>query len=120
MDLNIGPLALRFYSGDNWSHAELALVTNRNGGQARRETALRAGFKSEHLIEAVGTDNPADTFEDPRTGTLYFGRIVQTPAGVYTLSAKEVYTRSLYEKACKEGLQQAELATAALEPVAAA
>ena len=120
MDLNIGPLALRVYSGDNWSHAELAFITNRHGGKARRETALRGGFKSEHLIDAVGTDNPADTFEDPGTGTLYFGRIVQTPAGVYTLSAKEVYTRALYEKACKQGLQQAEQATAALETSLAA
>jgi hypothetical protein len=116
MDLNLGPFALRLYSGDNWSHVELALVTNRNGGQARRETALRGGFKSEHLIEAIGTDNPADSFEDPRTGTLYFGRIVQTPSGTYTVSAKQVYTRCLYETACKQGLQQAEAATAALEP----
>lgn len=120
MDLNLGPFALRAYSGDNWSHLELAFITNRKGGMARRETALRGGFKSEHLIELVGTDNPADVFEDPSTGTPYFGKVVQGPAGTYVISAKEVYTRALYEKACKQGLQQAEAATASLQAAPAA
>lgn len=108
---DLGPLSFRLYSGQNWTHAELAFVTNRNGGMARRETAINAGFKSEHLIDALGKENPADTFECPDTGTLFFGKIVQTPTGMHTISAKEVYTRALYERACKQGLQQAEQAT---------
>jgi hypothetical protein len=112
---DLGPLSFRLYSGENWTHAEVAFVTNRNGGMARRETAAHVGFKSEHLLDAVGKQNMADSFEDPDTGTLHFGKIVQTPTGVYTISAKEVYTRALYERACKQGLNQAEQATAQIE-----
>jgi hypothetical protein len=111
MDLNFGPFSARFYSGSNWTNYELALVFNRNGGMARRENAMRLGFKSESLIDAVGKDNPADSFECPETGTLYFGKIVQAPTGVYTISAKEVYTKALYTKAVKHGLAAAETAT---------
>ncbi len=111
MELNLGPISARLYSGSNWTHAELAWVTNRNGGMARRETAINAGFKSEHLLDAVGKDNPADSFECPETGTLYFGKIVQTPTGVYAISAKDVYTKALYTKAVKHGLAAAETAT---------
>jgi hypothetical protein len=114
MELNLGPLALRLYSGSNWTHAEAAWVSNRNGGMARRETAINAGFKSDHLTDMVGTDNPADTFECPDTGTLHFGKIVQTPTGVYAITAKEVYTKALYTKAVKHGLAAAETATEAV------
>jgi hypothetical protein len=116
MELNLGPISARLYSGKNWTHAELAFVSNRNGGQARRETAVSAGFKSDHLIDMVGKDNPADTFECPETGTLYFGKIVQTPTGVYAISAKDVYTKSLYTKVVKEGLAAAETATTPPQP----
>ena len=109
--LDLGPLSFRLYSGKNWTHAEVAFVTNRNGGMARRETAINAGFKSEHLIELAGTENPADKFICPTTGQEIFGRIVQTPTGVYTISAAEVYTRNLYAKAVKEGLRAASDAT---------
>lgn len=114
MDLNLGPIAIRFYSGHNWTHSELAWVTNRNGGKARRETAVRAGFKSEHAIELVGQDNPADSFICPSTGQTFHGKIVQTPTGVYAISAADVYTKSLYTKAVKQGLQAAESATSEL------
>lgn len=117
MELNLGPLSLRLYSGTNWTHAEAAWVSNRNGGMARRETAINAGFKSDHLTEALGKDLPSDTFECPDTGTLYFGKIVQTPTGTYVVSAKDVYTKAIYEKACKQGLQNAEAATAVLQGV---
>ena len=116
MELNLGPISARLYSGSNWTHAELAWVTNRNGGKARRETAINAGFKSEHLIDMVGKDLPSDTFECPETGTLFFGKIVQTPTGTYVISAKDVYTRAVYERVCKEGLQEAEKVTSELEP----
>lgn len=111
MELNLGPISARLYSGTNWTHAELAWVSNRNGGMARRETAINAGFKSEHLLDAVGKDNPADSFECPETGALFFGKICQSPTGVYAISAKEVYTKSLYTKAVKHGLAAAETAT---------
>lgn len=115
MELNLGPLSLRLYSGSNWTHAEAAWVTNRFGGAARRETAINAGFKSDHLTELVAKDNPADVFECPDTKTLFFGKVVQTPTGVYMLSAKEVYTKSLYTKAVKQGLAAAEASTAATD-----
>ena len=111
MELNLGPISARLYSGSNWTHAELAWVSNRNGGMARRETAINAGFKSDHLTEMAGKDNPADTFECPDTGILYFGKIVSSPTGVYAISAKEVYTKTLYTKAVKHGLAAAETAT---------
>ena len=119
MELNLGPLSLRLYSGTNWTHAEAAWVSNRNGGMARRETAINAGFKSDHLTEALGKDNPADSFACPDTGSLFFGKIIQTPTGVYAISAKEVYTKSLYTKAVKHGLAAAESATESV-PAAAA
>lgn len=111
MELNLGPISARLYSGSNWTHAELAWVSNRNGGMARRETAINAGFKSDHLTEMAGKDNPADTFECPDTGILYFGKIVSSPTGVYAISAKEVYTKTIYTKAVKHGLAAAETAT---------
>lgn len=119
MELNLGPISARLYSGSNWTHAELAWVSNRNGGMARRETAINAGFKSDHLTDIAGKDLASDTFECPDTGTLYFGKLVQTPTGTYVISAKEVYTRAVYEKACKEGLKQAESATTAIGAQAA-
>lgn len=122
MDLNLGPISLRLYSGQdrgkNWTHLEAAWVTNRHGGKARRETAVAASFKSEHLLEMTGKENPADTFTCPDTGTTFYGRIVQTPTGVYAISATDVYTKSLYTKAVKEGLTAAEVATAKIDPAA--
>lgn len=111
MDLSIGPVDIRAYGGNNWSHFELAWVTNRHGGKARRETNLKAGFKSDHLIDVVGKDNPADTFECPETGTLYFGRLVQAGNTIHAISARDVYTKALYQKAVKDGLALAEKAT---------
>jgi hypothetical protein len=120
MKFQLGPLDFRFYQGtDNdhsWTNAEIAFVTNRHGGKARRETAIRAGVRSDHLVDMIGKDLASDTFECPETGTLYFGKIVQTPTGTYVISAKDVYTRAVYERACKEGLKLAEQATAGLEP----
>ncbi len=114
MELNLGPISARLYSGRHWTHPERAWVSNRNGGMARRETAINAGFKSDHITDMVGRDNPADTFEDPATGTLYFGKIVSSPTGVYAISAKEVFTKTLYTKAVRHGLAAAETATEAV------
>lgn len=117
MEFNIGPVDFRLYSGDNWTHGEIAWVSNRNGGMAYRETAIRAGFKSDHLTDVIAKDNPADVFECPESGTAYFGKILQTPTGTYVISAKEVYTKAIYERACKQGLANAQQATAELQPV---
>lgn len=114
MNIEFGPFAFRLFSGENWTSVELAMATNKNGGMARRETALRGSFKSDHLLEALSKDLPSDTFTCPETGTTYYGKIAQTPTGTYVISAKEVYTRAIYERACKEGLKQAEAATASL------
>ena len=111
MELNLGPLSLRLYSGDNWTHAEAAWVSNRFGGAARRETAINAGFKSDHLTEMIAKDNPADSFTCPDSGTQVFGKVVQTPTGTYVLTAKEVYTKGLYTQAVKQGLAAAEAST---------
>jgi hypothetical protein len=110
MDINLGPVFFRCFSGDNWTSLELGFATNANGGMARRETKLRGSFNSEHLIEALGQDNPADQFTAP-DGKVYYGRIHQTPSGVYTISAREVFTRSLYEQAVKTGLREAQEST---------
>lgn len=123
MNIELGPFALRVFSAENWTSFELAVATNKNGGMARRETAVRGSFKSEHLLDACSQENPADSFTAP-DGTVYYGRIQQTPTGVYMISAKEVYTKTLYEKAVKQGLLQAQQATdkvtnKVLEPVAA-
>lgn len=121
MNLSLGPLRFRAFSGENWSHIELACVTRPEGGLARRETAVRAGFKSEHAIASLGADNPADTFECPTTGTLYFGKIVKQGNSVHAISAKQVYTSALMTKvekaATAAGLKAAEEAKLAI-PVA--
>lgn len=126
--INLGPATARVFVYDNYTSLELAWVSNRFGGMARRETAIRGSFKSDHILEAVGKDNPADTFTCPDTGVISYGKIMEGPGGVYTLSAKEVYTKSLFTRAVKAGLRSAEDATnrveattsqAAPEPVAA-
>jgi len=115
MELNLGPICLGIYSGDNWTSIHAGFITNREGGMAARETAIRASFKSDHLTEIIGRDNPADTFECPDTSTLFFGRIIQTPTGTYCVTAKEVYTKALYTKAVKRGLQEASASTAVVD-----
>jgi hypothetical protein len=110
MNLELGPIALRVFSADNWTSLELAFASNKNGGMARRETSIRGSFKSEHLLEMTATENTADSFTAP-DGKVYYGRIQQTPTGVYSISSKEVYTASLYRDAVKNGLRRAEVAT---------
>jgi hypothetical protein len=121
MNLSLGPLRFRAFAGDNWSSVELAYVSRDEGGLARRETAVRAGFKSEHAIASLGADNPADTFECPNTGTLYFGKLVKQGNAVHAISAKQVYTAALMAKVEKDataaGLRAAEEAKLAI-PVA--
>lgn len=113
MQLNIGPLVLRHFSGDNWSSTELAFATNPKGGMARRETAVRVGFKSDHLIAGLGRDNPNDRYVTP-DGNIVFGKISFTPGGgVHVLSAAQVYAASLQRQAIKAATEEA----ANLQPI---
>jgi len=107
-----GPVDLRCYQGTHeedskWTTFELAFVTNREGGLARRETGVRLGFRSDHLTEATGRENPADTFTDPVSGQIFTGKIVSAPTGVYAITAKEIYTAWLLDEARQNGLTDA-------------
>lgn len=99
MEINLGPVAFRFYGGDNWSFAEVAFITGRNGGLARRETSIHGAFRSEHLIDVLGKDNPHDTYICPE-GKTFYGKVTTTPGGgVNVLSAQQVYALQLRNKA---------------------
>lgn len=112
MNINLGPISFRAYADtEGYSNFVLGFTTNRHGGDAARETAIRAGFKSEHITQWIGEKNLADKFEDPATGTLYFGRFCKTPTGVFYINAKSVYMQALYQRAVRSGLEAAEQAT---------
>lgn len=104
MKLSLGPLDIRFYSGQNWSNLELAFVTARKGGMAQRETAVKTGFKSDHLLEVFGEDNPADTL---KVGdTTFTGKAV---AGIdgdkHVITAEQVAARVQRAEALKAAEQ---------------
>ena len=108
MKFSLGPIDIRFYSGQNWSNFELALVTARKGGMAQRETAVRTGFKSEHLIEVFGEDDPTDAFT-AADGSTYYGRTVKAVDGdAYRVPAEQVYARQQRTEAVRQGLLHAE------------
>jgi hypothetical protein len=66
MELDLGPFSFRcFATRDGHTRYQLAFVTNRTGGDAYRESTLEASVRSDHLLEAVGRQNPADSFTDP-------------------------------------------------------
>lgn len=101
----IGPIELRFganETGVNWTDATIAFVTNRNqSGLSTRETAIRASFKSDHLLEMIGEEDLSST--KVVNGTTYHGRRVSGPDGkVYTLTADQVAAKAEYAKAMKE------------------
>jgi hypothetical protein len=111
--LALGPIELRTYSnvtGRNWTDFEFAFVTGRTkAGFAERETALRTSFKSDHLLEAFGEDNPDDQVSV--NGTTYLGK---TAAGFdgkdHVLTAQQVSAKAEYLKACKEAKAAAQRA----------
>jgi len=104
---NLGPLAIRQFSGDNWSHLEVAFRTNGKGGMAARETAVQVGFKSEHLIQTIGKDNPNDKYITPE-GNVVFGKISITPGGgVHVISAAEIFAAGIHQKTIQDGLAKA-------------
>ena len=113
MELALGPIDICFYSGSNWSSFKLGFVTNRDGGAARRESAIRGSFKSEHLIEAVGTENTADVAII--NGKTYHGRVVQGLDGPHVLTALQVAARHEYQNTLKQQKRNAVKAAADVE-----
>lgn len=100
--LSFGPLEFRTRTTGNWTEVDFAFVTDRTkSGWATRETAIRTGFKSEHLLELTGEEDPTDTVTID--GTTYCGRVAKGIDGqVHRLSAKHVATKAAYRKALKE------------------
>ena len=106
-ELSLGPVSLRASGGDNWSLFDLAFTSNKNAGMAARETAIRLGFKSEHLLALAGTDNANDTYVTPAGDTVY-GKVSITPGGaVHVLTAQQVYAETVRAKATQAGLKEA-------------
>jgi hypothetical protein len=103
--ITLGPIELRFNanaSGVNWTDVELAFITDRNqAGFAARETALRAGFKSEHALEILGEDDTTSTAV--LNGTTYHGkRIAGADGQSYVLTAEQVAAKAEYVKAMRQ------------------
>lgn len=103
------PVQLHAYSGDNWSHFKVSFVGGRNEDGTQRETALQAGFKSDHLVELVGEENAAD--KAVVNGVTYFGRTVRGIDGdIHQLSALQVAARCEHQKALKQARKTADQA----------
>lgn len=124
--LSFGPLEFRIFSGDtavldpkadaqpnrtaNWTDLEFAVVTDRSeAGFATRETALRTGFKSEHLLEAIGEDDTSDI--KVVNGTTYHGkRSAGFDGKDHVLTAEQVAARAEFRKAMRESRNSAKRA----------
>jgi hypothetical protein len=99
-------IQLHAYSGDNWSHFKACVVTGYGIDGVQRETALQAGFKSDHLLEALGEENSADVATV--NGTTYYGRTVRAINGdTHRISAIQVAARVEHNKALKTATQAA-------------
>jgi hypothetical protein len=115
--ISIGPFEFRafsVYDSDyperaNWTELEFAFVTGRKDGIAVRETAIKAGFKSDHIIETFGEDNPMDSIDI--NGTTYYGKVIPSmdKDKPYFLSALQVGTRAVYLKQLQEARKQAKV-----------
>lgn len=105
--LDIGPFSARIGGGQGWSQLDLSFWTNRNAGMAARETAVRLGFKSDHLLALTGKKNPNDSYVTPEGETVY-GRISITPGGaVHVLSAAQVYAEQVRRNAISGAIDAA-------------
>ncbi len=112
--LDLGPFSARIGGGQGWSQLDLSFWTNRNAGMAARETAVRLGFKSDHLLELTGQNNPHDTYITPAGDTVY-GKVAITAGGaVHVLTAQQVYAEQVRKDATKAGLSAASGAAAAI------
>lgn len=116
MQLSLGPLELRFFSGQNWSTFEVGLITARKAGQAQRETTLRSSFKSEHLLGILGEEDPTDQLTTPN-GEVFYGRVSPGIDGdAHAIPAEAVYAAHLRKQALREAAKQARIANAAAVP----
>jgi hypothetical protein len=106
------PIEIHAYSGNavpggnNWSFFKASLVTGADAGLVRRETAVQAGFKSEHLLELVGEDDPTDTHTTP-DGTTYTATVWGED---HRLSAQQVAARAEHRAAIRAASEQAKAA----------
>lgn len=109
------PIEIHAYSGsagpgdNNWSFLKASLVTGRDAGLVRRETAVQAAFKSEHLLELVGEDDPTDTYTTP-SGTTYTATVWGED---HRLSAQQVAARAEHQAAIRAASKQAKVAAQA-------
>tara|TARA_B100001996_G_scaffold184471_1_gene141043 strand:+ start:633 stop:1118 length:486 start_codon:yes stop_codon:yes gene_type:complete len=104
--LEFGPLDVDYLAGSNWTKFRLMLVTNRNCDKARRETGVELGFKSEHLLDVVGVDNPADSFV--HEGQTYYGLIYKLGKAVHSLSAEQRFSSQLAKQVAEMSPQDKE------------
>jgi hypothetical protein len=110
MKLSLGPIDIRFYSGQNWSTFEVGLVTARKAGMAQRETALRTSFKSDHLLEVFGEEDPTDQITTP-DGEVFCGRVTPGIDGdAHVIPAEAVYAAHLRRQALREAAKVAKAA----------
>ncbi len=119
-ELRVGPLEIRRFSSERWSYLEALIVRNRHGGKMRREDGLRAGFKSDFVIETYGIKDPDDVLVDPDTGAKTYGLMITQGEEVYKISASEVAAKNLGERLQKEARQEANQAALRLDPEVAA
>ena len=103
----LGPLEADYLVGNNWSRFRLMFVTNRHAGKARRESGVELGFKSEHLLDLIGVEDPYDVVVNEKTGTKTYGLMLKYGKAIYKLTAeqraaeqltKDVHKMSLDEK----------------------
>lgn len=115
--ISLGPIEFRAFTSydsdyperSNWTELEFAFVTGRKDGIAVRETAIKAGFKSDHVIDMFGEDNPNDSVEI--NGTTYYGKTMPSmdKGKPYYLSALQVGTRAVHNKQLQEARKQAKV-----------
>jgi hypothetical protein len=116
MQISLGPIDIRYFSGQNWSTFEVGLVTARKAGHAQRETTLRTSFKSDHLLELLGEEDPTDQYIAPG-GEVFCGRVCAGIDGdAHTLSAEAIYAGHLRKQALREAAKNAKAAAVITAP----
>lgn len=103
------PIELRVASGSGWSSFEAALVSNPDNDLARRETALRAAFKSDHLTEIFGEEDTSSAFVAP-DGKTYYGRMTVGLDGErHVITGQQVYARQAHADAMRAARTSAQV-----------
>lgn len=107
MELNLGNLFLRHHCFENWSNLELGFATRPSGGLARRETALKLCLKSDHAIELLSVENPADRYVAP-DGSITYGRLCVQGKHQFAITAEQVFTAQLFDRTMRVAKERAE------------